>query len=95
MTTEIREPKERLRQILCTDEDLDSAIKILERLHGLKKEGKANWHNKQKIGIKSEYEKTLLSKLVNGGLLDWGLFGNGDYHYAMTAQGEEIYGRLT
>ena len=91
----MRNSKERLRKILCDDEELNDAVEILEKLVELDDKNTANWHI-QSVVIEdaSEYQTCLLIKLHYGGLVNRALFGfefGFESSYAITKEGRTLY----
>ena len=90
----MRNSKERLRKILCDDEELNDAVEILEKLVELDDKNTANWHI-QSVVIEdaSEYQTGLLIKLHYGGLVNRALFGF-ESSYAITKEGRTLYDNI-
>ncbi|MBI2110740.1 hypothetical protein HYT51_03085 [Candidatus Woesearchaeota archaeon] len=84
------EPREKLREILCPDSEVNDAIRILERLIELG-EGAHREYAVTEDGTEKKY-KILLS-LNQGGLVNM-LIVNGRISYQINDDGKELYNQL-
>lgn len=89
----MEDAKETLRKILCDDEELNNAAKILERLLELDDKKTANWHSESAvIDYDSEYQASLLRKLHDGELVNKASFGF-EPSYTITEKGRGLYNK--
>ena len=84
------EPRERLREILCPDSEVDNAIKILERLIELG-EGAHREHVITEGWNEEKFE--IFRRLHYGGLLGSITTGNRESYY-LNHDGKELYKQL-
>ena len=85
-------PREKLFKILCPVWYMESAVKILGKLVEAKESGE-EWCSKDEIGLRTESDELLISKLDAGNLINI-TKRQYDTLYSVSQQGEELYRQL-